>query len=161
MRNPKPSVVRPTIIVLALLAHATATARAQTADSVSAVEAGRRDGRAYAEGAPVGDRFALAVVAGIPVGLFALSAKQGDAVGLLAVTAGGGTVLLASHVGARTPEAHRQRASARGQQYAQAFDRAYRETLQQRYRRAAVTGGVVGAVVGVLTLLWGLSQLTT
>ncbi|HUF27882.1 MAG TPA: hypothetical protein VMM18_12980 [Gemmatimonadaceae bacterium] len=117
---------------------------------------GRLDGAAAANEHPVGGRFVLGFLGGLPVVVLGMPAL-GDvsAQQIVPVIAGLGIVIGAAATGSAAPPPELgAEADARGTTYGAAYREAYAERLGARRGGAAILGGVAGTTAGCVVIIW-------
>jgi hypothetical protein len=133
---------------------------AQIAADTGTVAEGRQAGTAAAGEVQVVGRAAVGFIGGLPIGFLGILVTQGDPAGPIGVGTGLLIIGAAARLGDTRPP-RTQSLSERGDSYRRAFTESYGKRLLQRRGKAAMLGGLAGAVTGFGLLLALISQIDT
>ena len=164
MRSRVRITVRSLALAAALAAPALAPAQIAPApaDTLTAEE-GTHAGRLAARQPTVAGRALAGFVGGLPVGFFGLIALRDPSPEPKAFAGAGlAAIVAAASVGSVAPgDSLASAAASYGPVYQRAFTEAYGRRLGSRRRAAATAGGLLGAGVGLATLIAFLSGMST
>lgn len=120
-------------------------APAEIAVDTGSAEEGGQAGKTAGGKRSVTDRFAMAFLGGLPIGLLGVALE--DPVGFIALGVGVVTIDAAWKAGSVAPSPHEIRTD-RGEAYRRAYRESYGKRLRERRGKAAMLGGLVGTVTG-------------
>lgn len=130
-----------------------------TADTSTALQ-GIHAGSAAAAERSVAGRGMLGFIGGLPIGFLGTLLLQGDPAGPIGVGLGLGIIGVAWKLGDAAPP-QTQSILERGEAYRRAYSESYEKRLSERRKKAALLGGLAGAVTGLGILFSLLSGLDT